>query len=294
MHPRAPFPLLLLLLAAAPLAASDAPPPYAPPPVTVPRRGALLPFSRVVTYYGNPLSKRMGILGELPVDQMLAGLEREADAWRKADPQTKVLPGLELVATVAADTPGPSGLYRTRMPDALIQKVIGWSRSKGWLTILDIQVGHSDAKAEVERLRPFLESPDVHLALDPEFDMPPGIVPGRRIGTTDAKSVNTAIALLASMVEKKGLPPKLLLVHRFTEGMLTNHDQVRRDPRVQVVMVMDGYGIPAFKRRAYRIAIRKEPVEFAGVKLFYKNDKPMMTPREALTLQPGPSVVIYQ
>lgn len=290
--PRAVFFALLL---AAPSVAADAPAaPYLPPSQPLPRRDALLPFHRVVTYYGNPLSKRMGILGELPVDQMLAGLEREAEYWRKADPTTKVLPGLELVATVAADTPGPSGLYRTRMPDALIEKVIGWSRSKGWLTILDIQVGHGSVKDEVERLRPFLERPDVHLALDPEFDMPPGVLPGKRIGTSDAKDVNTAIALLTSMIERKKLPPKLLLVHRFTEGMLTNHDQVHLDPRVQVVMLMDGYGNPAFKKRAYRIAIRKEPVQFAGVKLFYKNDKPMMTARDVLTLQPGPSVIIYQ
>jgi len=280
--------LCVLLLAAA------APPPYVPPVQPTPRRDALLPWNRIVSYYGNPLSKKMGILGKLPPEEMMAGLAREAEAWRKADPATRVRPCLELVATVAADQPGPSGLYRTRMPDALIRKVIGWARSRGWLTILDVQVGHARVRDEVERLRPFLEAPDVHLALDPEFDMPAGVVPGRRIGTTDAKEVNVAIALLASMIEKKALPPKLLLVHRFTEGMLTNHDAVRLDPRVQVVMIMDGYGTPAFKRTAYRIAIRKEPVQFAGVKLFYKNDKPLMTPREALRLQPGPSVVIYQ
>jgi hypothetical protein len=149
-------------------------------------------------------------------------------------------------------------------------------------------------KDEVEHLRPYLESPDVHLALDPEFDMPAGIVPGKRIGTTDARDVGTAIKMLAAMIEKLKLPPKLLLVHRFTEGMLTNAKTVPLDSRVQVVMIMDGYGSPAFKRIAYRIAIRQDPVEFAGIKLFYKNDKPQMTPKEALTLTPGPSVVIYQ
>ena len=268
--------------------------PYYPPAMPEPRHGALLPWCRVVTYYGNPLSKKMGILGELPPAEMMAGLEREAAAWQKADPSTCVRPGLELVATVAADYPGPSGLYRSRMPDALIEKVIGWARSKGWLVILDVQVGHASVKDEVERLRPYLEKPDVHLALDPEFDMPAGVVPGRRIGTTDAREVDVAIKLLASMIEKRRLPPKLLHVHRFTEGMLTNAKTIRLDPRVQVVMVMDGYGSPAFKRIAYRIAIRKEPVEYAGIKLFYKNDKPQMTPKEALELTPGPSVVIYQ
>jgi hypothetical protein len=280
-----------LLLAAIPAAAAA---PYSPPAFPASKRGALLPWCRVVTYYGNPLSKKMGILGELPPAEMMAGLEKEAEAWKKADPVTCVKPGLELVATVASDYPGPSGFYRTRMPDALIEKVIGWAHAKGWLTILDVQVGHASVKDEVERLRPFLQRPDVHLALDPEFAMPPGIVPGKRIGTSDARDVNVAIKLLASMIEKYGLPPKLLLVHRFTEGMLTNSKAVQLDPRVQVVMVMDGYGPPAFKKTAYRRAIRADPVEFAGIKLFYKNDKPRMTPKEALELTPGPSVVIYQ
>ncbi len=282
---------LTALLLAAGLAAAA---PYHPPAMPLPRRDALLPWNRIVTYYGNPLSKKMGILGELPPDEMMAGLEREAAAWRKADPSTRVRPGLELVATVAAGTPGPSGLYRTRMPDALIAKVIGWARSKGWLVILDIQVGHATVRDEVLRLRPYLESPDVHLALDPEFDMPAGATPGKRIGTTDARAVNVAIRLLASMVAAKKLPPKLLLVHRFTGGMLTNSAAVRLDPAVQVVMVMDGYGPPALKRLVYRIAIKSDPVQFAGIKLFYKNDRPRMTPKEVLTLTPGPSVVIYQ
>ena len=281
---------LAAVLAFAAFAAS----PYRHPAMPALRARALLPWNRIVTYYGNPLSKKMGILGEVPPDEMMAGLEREAAAWSKADPHTRVLPGLELVATVASDSPGPSGFYRTRMPDALIAKVIGWARSKGWLTILDIQVGHASVKDEVLRLRPFLESPDVHLALDPEFDMPAGVTPGKRIGTSDARDVNVAIRLLASMIEAKKLPPKLLLVHRFTGGMLTNSAAVKLDPSVQVVMVMDGYGPPAFKRIAYRIAIRSDPVQYAGIKLFYKNDRPMMTPKEALTLTPGPSVVIYQ
>lgn len=283
---------LALLAAFAAVGAAAAP--YVPPALSAPRRGALLPWKRIVTYYGNPLSQKMGILGELPKDEMLAGLAREAEQWHAADPATPVLPGLELVATVASDTPGPSGLYRTRMPDALIARVIGWARERGWITILDVQVGHASVKDEVARLVPFLSQPDVHLALDPEFELPASIVPGRRIGGTDAREVNVAISLLAAVVEKNRLPPKLLLVHRFTQGMLTHHSDVKLDPRVQVVMIMDGYGPPALKRAAYRVAIRREPVEFAGLKLFYKNDRPRLTPREALNLQPGPSVVIYQ
>jgi hypothetical protein len=258
------------------------------------KTSALLPDSRIVTYYGNPLSNRMGILGQLPIHEMLSRLAAEARTWQKADPGSTVRPGLELVAAVASDYPGEDGHYCTRMPNELIERVIGWAHSRGWLTILDVQVGRSSVRAEVERLRPYLRRPDVHLAIDPEFQMSRGLKPGKRIGSSDAEDVNVAAILLADIVEKFALPPKLLLVHRFTDDMLKRREKVRLDPRVQVVVVMDGFGPPQAKRNIYRREITREPVQFTGIKLFYKNDRPMMTPAEVLKLQPVPSVIIYQ
>lgn len=256
--------------------------------------GALLPKSRIVTYYGNPLSQRMGVLGELPPEEMMDRLAQEAALWQKADSSSTVRPGLELVATVASDYAGDGSLYRTRMPDKLIAKVIGWARQRRWLTILDVQVGRSTVRREIERLRPFLEKPDVHLAIDPEFQMPKGLRPGQRIGTSDAEDVNVAIIELSKIVADKHLTPKLLLVHRFTDDMLKRYGKIRLDPRVQVVVVMDGYGSPPLKEHIYRREIEHQPVEFAGIKLFYKNDKPMMTRAQVLGLQPVPRVIIYQ
>lgn len=280
---RAPV-ILALVLSAFPAAADEAAPAFQP----------LLPASRVVTYYGNPLSARMGILGELPPDLMLRRLEEQAREWSKADAKTKVRPGLELVATVASDYPQADGTYRARMDRKLIEKVCSWARRKGWLIILDIQVGRSHVKEEVERLRPFLERPDVHLALDPEFQMRKGLKPGQRIGSSDAEDVNIASGMLADMVEKKKLPPKLLLVHRFTNDMLRRYKRIRLDPRVQIAVIMDGFGSPQFKLRAYRATVAREPVEYTGVKLFYKNDKPLMTPKEVLSWSPTPMVIVYQ
>lgn len=273
----------LCLLALPALAAAPAAPPPGP-----------LDGTRWVSYYGNPLSKRMGILGEIPPEQMMDRLAEQAAQWRAADPATKVQPALELVATVASDQPGPGGLYRTRMPEAVIDKVLGWARSRGWPLILDIQIGHSKVKPEIERLYKYLEMPDVHLALDPEFDMPKKQVPGTRIGTTDAEDVNVAIILLSRLVKEKKLPPKLLIVHRFTEPMLRRYKLVRLDPNVQVAVVMDGFGSPALKKKIYRVIVKKEPVQFGGFKLFYKNDVPLMKPAEVLEMEPKPSVIIYQ
>ena len=274
------------------LAANE--PPFVQPPMPAPLPGSLLPSHRIVTYYGNPLSKRMGILGEIPVDEMLARLEKVAAEWQQADTTSRVLPGLELVATVASNTPGPSGLYRTRMRDTLIERVIQWADRKKWLVILDVQVGNGSVKDEVERLLPFLERPNVHLALDPEFELPKGVVPGTKIGSTDAAAVNVAIRMIGDLVTAKKLTPKVLIVHRFTKPMLTHYQNIKLDARVQLVTLMDGFGPPWMKQESYRRYIRREPVQYAGFKLFYKNDQPLMSPRDVLKLVPIPWVIIYQ
>ncbi|HRP07463.1 MAG TPA: hypothetical protein PLL69_03155, partial [Gemmatimonadales bacterium] len=82
--------------------------------------------------------------------------------------------------------------------------------------------------------------------------------------------------------------------HRFTEGILTNHSLIRTDPRVQVVIHMDGFGAPSLKRDIYQHVVTRRPVQFAGLKLFYKNDKPMLTPAEIVRMLPTPVYVQYQ
>ena len=275
---------------------ADSPPPWPTPPTPLP--GSILPAHRIVAFYGNPLVRRMGILAEKPVDSMLARLDREVAAWRAADPTTPVQPALHLIASVAQGTPGKDGMYRQRADTGLIEKVYGWARNHGALLFLDIQLGRSTLKDELPRLIPFLERPDVHLGLDPEFAVGAQGVPGTRIGTLDARVVNEAIDVLAGLVTKDSLPPKILVVHRFTRDMLTHYDRIRIDPRVQVVINMDGWGPPWMKRESYRRYVAKYPVEYTGFKLFYHNDTkagdPMMKPADVLALTPRPIYIQYQ
>ena len=269
--------------------------------------GAILPAQRIVAFYGNPLSKRMGILGELPPDQMLARFDKEIAAWTKADPSHPVKPALHLIAVVAQGSPGRDGKYRLRMTDSLIDLVSQWAAKRNALLFLDIQVGHSTVQEEVPRLIPFLKRPNVMLGLDPEFSMKVRTTkagsgerskPGDRIGTMDASDVNYAIGVLSDLVKQNNLPPKVLVVHRFTRSMLTNANQIKLDPRVQVVINMDGWGQPWLKYDSYRAYVEAEPVQFTGFKLFYHNDTkkgdPLLTPPEVLMLNPKPLYIQYQ
>ena len=265
-----------------------------------PLPGSILPGKRIIAYYGNPLSRRMGVLGEYDVDEMLCRLDREVARWNKADPSTPVQPALHLIGVVAAGEPGPRGKYRTRMDSALIEKVYGWAKRKNAIMFIDVQVGLGTLQEELPRLEKWFARPEIHLGIDPEFAMKTkGVKPGKKIGTLDAADVNYASRYLQDIVTKYKLPPKVLVVHRFTRGMVTNYRNIRLDPRVQVVMHMDGWGGKVLKEDSYYDYVATEPVQFTGFKLFYHNDqkKPgtrMMTPEEVLALYPKPLYIQYQ
>jgi hypothetical protein len=281
---RNPFPLTAIDSARWPV-------PGAPEPLP----GAIIPEHRIVAFYGNPLSKRMGILGQIDPDSMLQKLEDTAMEWAKVDPDRKVIPALHLIAVVAQGYPGPARKYRLQMPDSIVERVAGWAEARGWLLFLDIQPGLSTVEAEIPHLIKYLTRPYVHLSLDPEFAMKDGKKPGTDwMGRMDASEVNHAIDVLAKVVEENDLPPKVLVVHRFTRNMLTNASKIRLDPRVQVVIDMDGYGPPGAKMGAYKWFVVRHPVQYTGWKLFYKNDKPLMTPAQVLEVYPKPMYIQYQ
>lgn len=272
-----------------------------PVPGPAPLPGALLPGRRIIAFYGNPLSRRMGILGEVPPEEMFGRLDEVVAQWRAADPATPVQPALHLITVVAQEKPGRDGLYRMRMDTTLIQKVYGWAQQKGAILILDIQAGRSEVRSELPRLLPWLVKPDIHLGIDPEFYMHhnrEGQRPGKRIGALDAAEVNYLIAELARLVTLHRLPPKVLVIHRFTENMLQNAARIRLDPRVQVVINMDGWGQPWYKFDSYATAAVEEPVQFTGFKLFFRHDTKdgdaLLSPREVLALRPRPVYIQYQ
>ncbi|MDB5240845.1 MAG: hypothetical protein JWP57_1470, partial [Spirosoma sp.] len=180
--------------------------------------GAILPKHRIFAYYGNPHSKRMGILGKYEKAEMLQRLDREIKNWQAADPTTPIQPALHLVATSAQGLPGKDGGYRMRMSDKTIKKVLKWGNEHKAIVFLDIQRGHAPLGPEMKYMEKYLKLPFVHLGIDPEFSMVTGAKPGTKIGSYDAADVNQAVQFLSRVVRENHLPPKVLVVHRFTQG----------------------------------------------------------------------------
>jgi hypothetical protein len=241
----------------------------------------------------------MGALGEYQKDEMLRRLKEEAGRWEKADPAIPVQPALHLIAVVAQGEPGKSGKYRMVMPDDVVNQVHGWAREAKALMFIDIQTGHEDIRTLLPRFEWILKNPDVHLGIDPEFNLvKSGAKPGTKIGTYDAADINYVTGYLSSLVKTHNLPPKVLTVHRFTRNGVTNARNITLRPEVQIVMHMDGWGAPPLKRDSYADYIVAEPVQYAGFKLFYHNDTkkgdPLMAPRDVLRLNPKPLYIQYQ
>ncbi|HEX8461503.1 MAG TPA: hypothetical protein VF623_08740 [Segetibacter sp.] len=270
-----------------------------PAKIVYPLAGAILPYNRIVAFYGNLYSKKMGILGELPKREMLAKLKGEVAKWQAADPSIPVLPALHYVCVTAQGTPQKDSMYRYRMPFHQIDTILNWSKEIKGLSFLDVQVSHSTVGIEVPLLEKYLLMPSVHLGIDPEFSMKNKERPGSVIGTFNAADINAAIDYLAELVRKNNLPPKILIVHRFTQGMVRGFQDIKNVPEVQVVMDMDGWGTKVLKRSTYLRYIYKEPVQFTGFKLFYKNDtktgtNQLYTPQELLKFTPKPIYIQYQ
>lgn len=263
-----------------------------------PLPGAILPFRRIVCYYGNPNSTRMGALGEFPREEMLEKLQAEVAKWTAADPDQPALPCLHMVTVVAQADAGTSGMYRTQMRDTQVDSIYQMAKSIGGIFFIDVQPGQDDIRNLLPRFEEYLKQPDIHFAVDPEFYMRDGVVPGRKIGTMTAADINYVTGELARIVRENNLPPKVFVIHRFTQGMIQNYDDIELRPEVQIVIDMDGWGAPWLKRDSYRDYVVEEPIQFTGFKLFYNNDTkkgdPLMQPDDLLELRPVPLYIQYQ
>ena len=265
--------------------------------------GAILPGHRIVAFYGNIRSKGMGILGREPKEQMMRKFDGVLKEWQAADPSLPVMPCLHSVTITAQGSAGKDGKWRLMNSKKDIEETRAWAKEKNAILFMDVQVGWSDLEHELPKLAEYMKDPTIHLGIDPEFAL--GTLharPNSKIGTFDAKDINYAINFLARIVSENHLPPKILMVHRFTKKMVTNYKNIKLDPRVQVIMDMDGHGPPSLKKDTYHFYIEKEPVQYTGVKLFYEYDpkqKPhhMMTPAEVLdttNFKPKPLYIQYQ
>jgi hypothetical protein len=262
----------------------------------LPRGGrTLFPQYRLVGYAGHPASTGMGRLGIGDIDQRAKELERRARGYAAG---RTVQPVLELIAVVATSFPGPDGLYRGRVEAAVVDQFLAAARRHRALLILNIQPGRADFLSEVKAFERWLREPDVGLALDPEWAVGPGQVPGEVYGWTSGSELDRVAGYLAGIVKRYDLPEKPLVFHQVALSVVNNQQALRAHPGVVVIKSVDGIGPRHSKETTWRRLVAGVPEHVhTGFKLFFVEDTtsgPLMTPSEVLALRPEPEYVMYE
>ncbi|MDQ8045390.1 MAG: hypothetical protein REI11_12360, partial [Patulibacter sp.] len=269
---------------------------WAKSPYGVPTDVKLPPKTRIVAYAGAPHAKALGILGTTSFKNAAAKLKTQSAPY--ARPTRHVLRAYDLIATVASAAPGPSGKYRTRQTPSTIARYLRAARRDHAALILDIQPGQSNFVDELKPLERWLREPDVQLALDPEWRMRPGVVPGTEIGYVSGGELNATLARVGAIIKAGHLPDKMVLVHRFTDGMIKNFGAVKVPKGIVPVISIDGVGAKANKIATYdRIAPSLPKPWLPGFKLFYQEDNAaggIMSGKQVMGLKPRPHVVLYE
>lgn len=254
----------------------------------------ILQDHRLVAYYGTPRSEDMGILGEHSPEEMMKKLKKQTQKYSDLDPERPAIPTIELIATVSQRNPGPDDLYITQPNEDMIQEYIDLAEEEDALLLLDVQLGRASVMEAVEKIEPYLKEPNVHLAIDTEYSVDEGQIPGEDLGEVEGADIQKAVEHVDDMVEEYNLPDKIVLVHQFGNGIVQNKDEIHPTDNVEVPLNYDGFGDPAIKESAYGKLVRNQPIQYGGFKLFYENDDPLMEPKDVLELDPAPAVVDYQ
>jgi hypothetical protein len=243
--------------------------------------------------------------------QFAAAMKQITDQYNTADPKHPAIGSIDLVDPVADGVPGPDKLYRHYRDPADIDHYLKVARDTKQLFFFDTQVGWDTQQNVFEHFRPYLEQPDVHLALDPEWEMRPGVVPGQDRGRTVASTIQWVMDQLSEMVISKHLPNKILIVHKFFQDEQWENpfkpdpkdawSNVQPRPGVTLIICIDGQGAPQNKIEKYN-AFAKGETNLLGFKIFMQIpcsqyqycEEPVMTPKQVLQLKPPPMMVQYQ
>jgi len=265
-----------------------------------PRRPAALPGGRstvfgdghfLVAYYGTAGTGALGVLGQSSPARMQRQLAKAGEAFaRKGRPVQLVY---ELIVSIADQHPGKDGDYSHDLSRNQVEPYLRAAHRNNALLLLDIQTGHSDFLKVAKRWRWALQDPWVGLALDPEWRMWHGNVPGHVIGHVGAGEINRTSAWLSRLVARQHLPQKLFVVHQFRTAMIRHIDRVEQRPGLALVQHVDGFGTPGEKKATFHAVAR--PRQFTlGFKLFYQADVHRMSAKQVFRLRPKVRFVSFQ
>lgn len=253
------------------------------------------PERRLIGWCGAPRSSSLGAFtGDL--DDAARRMREQIDEYPAEQP---VVPVVELIATVAQRDAGADGMFRTRRDDGTIGDYLEQANRIGGLLLLNIQPGRAGFLDEARAYDRWLREPNVALALDPEWAIGEGEVPGKTYGQTTGGELDQVARYLADIVETHGLPPKPMVYHQVASSVVVDQHALLPHPGVTPILSVDGLGTPDLKRETWRVLMGAKPDHVkAGFKLFYDEDTKhgsrLLSPTEVMALTPRPDYVLYE
>lgn len=260
--------------------------------------GGFLPFPdrMMVALYGHPESAALGMLGEQSAEAAVKRVKKVAAEYA-ALTATPVIPAFELIATVAAASPGKDGDYSRETAMSVLRPWVETAIAQGCYVVLDLQPGRTDFLTQAKVYEELLLLPQVGIALDPEWRLGPKEKHLVQIGHVGIAEVNAVAQWLATLVREHDLPPKVFTLHQFQTQMIRGREQLRTDlDELQFLLHVDGSGGQGAKRATWGVMREGLPKGvFLGWKNFKDEDFPMLTVAQTMAqVKPTPNFVSYQ
>jgi hypothetical protein len=247
--------------------------------------------SLIVAYYGRPGVKSLGILGEYPLEKIIPMIKAKAAEYQKIVPNQTVIPGFNIIHGLATREPGADKDYITHLSSEKLMKYIHAANQNSFAVFIDLQLGKMTPLEAVQSVLKYLKYDNVHIALDPEFQVHGlNVRPGKVIGSITGQDINQVQAAMSDYLEKNGITEKkILLIHMFTPRMIVERHPIKNYEKIKLVVNLDGDGSPELKVKIYNSLYTKIAATkiAAGFKVFFKVDKPkIMTPKQVLGIDP--------
>ncbi len=249
----------------------------------------------IVAYYGHPSSETMGIVGRHSKEELIDLLKEVTAEYDAVNGNKGAIPAIYLVY----GTVQPEGRI-FKMKSDLVMSYIEAAYENGVLIYLDHQIGRSSPIDALNEILPFLQYPNVHLALDPEWRTDK---PMKELGHLTGAELNKLQETMRDYIIANDIQGKRQLVfHQFRDSMIRDAASVsvQYDP-VLLVHCTSGWGSPDSKKATHARNAKASNIPYKGFKLwyFYKPevthyDNPILTPEQVLNLDPQPGLVIYQ
>ncbi len=262
-----------------------------------------VPHNRLLLYYWitgdfgvGPGSAYMGATNET---DLMTKIQTTSALYQQLDPAHPVVSAFDLTdPTIEPKDSYPP--YDNHWADlSVIQHFITLSQQQHMLFFFDVNFSREPVEMILDRLWPYLQEPNVELALDNEYgyQWDNGCIsaPGcDSEGRLYAKDINPVIDKLAALVATGKVPPKILVLYQWYGTALYDSQNIRLRPGVSVITCMDSVGDTSAKIAEYNVFDNLQQVQYPAYKSFPQNDTPPLTASQILALQPPPVMVAYQ